>query len=52
MKKYCVSYNGWNIEVEADNPKQARHRAYVKVSEVYMISYGDFMRNIEGVAEI
>lgn len=47
--KYKVWYNGWGISVEAENIKQARHRAYVQFNEVYPTPYGDFMRGIEGV---
>lgn len=48
---YIVRYNSWGIHVTADNKKQARHRAWVKVREFYIISYGDFMRNIEEVSK-
>lgn len=48
---YIVRYNGWGIRVTADNKKQARHRAWVKFSEVYSTPYGEFMQNIEEVSE-
>lgn len=47
---YIVRYNGWGIQVTADNKKQARHRAWVKFNEAYPTPYGDFMRNIEEVS--
>lgn len=47
--KYKVWYNGWGINVEADNVKQARHRAYVKFNDYYPTQYGTFMRGIEEV---
>ncbi len=49
--KYIVSYNGWGITVEAENPKQARHKAYIKFNESYPTQYGTFMRGIEEVSE-
>lgn len=48
---YVVRYNGWKIEVTADNKKQARHRAWVKLSDAYSVPYGEFMQNIEEVSE-
>ena len=46
---YKVYYNGWGIAVEADNLKQARHRAWQKFDDAYPTKYGDFMRGIEDV---
>ena len=48
---YKVWYNGWGIQVTADNKKQARHRAWVKFNEIYPTPYGEFMQNIEEVSE-
>lgn len=48
---FIVMYNGWEIRVTADNKKQARHRAWVKFSDAYPVSYGEFMQNIEEVSE-
>ncbi len=49
MNKYLVWYNGWGIKVEAENVKQARHKAYVKFNEAYPTQYGTFMKGIEEV---
>ena len=52
MNRYTVWYNGWGITVEADNIKQARHRAYVKFNETYPTKYGLFMQGIEEVSKV
>ncbi len=49
---YRVYYNGCGINVEAENKKQARHKAWMKFTEAYPTKYGDFMMNIEDVSEV
>jgi hypothetical protein len=50
--KYKVYYNGWGIPVEAENKKQARHRAWQKFDDAYRTPYGDFMKGVEDVEEV